>query len=190
MWDRTPVTVVMSVSIWSKSLAPKTTLYVYDDKWFRINGSNSDRSLSLHWLAAQFHVSSNVPLALGPFTAGYVELKLPSLWRYDVTMDAWRGHRSFCWVFWTYFVIYIFDMKLFRHVEIRIDPGRSWVTSTTPHDWLLGGDTHRAALSRRPCTKKKSPGCCWHNSLPTVINPVSHCRCNGCWNINYHSLWR
>ena len=62
-----------------------TLLYVYGDWWIHINHFESDKSLYLHKLAAQFYVPDDVPRAPRPFATGCVKLQLPSLRR-----DAWR----------------------------------------------------------------------------------------------------
>ena len=42
----------------------------------------------------------------------------------------------FWWIFWTYFVVNTLHTKLFSHVIIGIDHGRSGVTATTP-SWFV-----------------------------------------------------
>ena len=66
----------------------------------------------------------------------------------DVTMEASRRRRSIWWWFWTYFVVNKFCTKLFFHVIIGIDQGRSGVTATTP-DWFVvrHRDVPRAQLA-------------------------------------------
>ena len=65
----------------------------------------------------------------------------------DITMEASRWRHSIWWWFWTHFVVNTCNITLFSHVIIGIDHGRSG---------------------------NKSRGCCCHNSIPTVINPLSN----------------
>ena len=70
----------------------------------------------------------------------------------DVSRIAFADPSRRCriwWIFWTYFVLKRFDLKLFNHVVIR----------------LRSRDV--------PASDDKSPGCCGCNSLSTMFNPLN-----------------
>ena len=73
-----------------------------------------------------------------------------------------------------YFVINAFHTKVFSHVIIGIDQGRSGVTATTPLVICCPAGTSLELRSQDvPAPDNKSLRCCRRNSHSTVINPLN-----------------
>ena len=118
------VTISFSLRLNLQLILKKNLIYVYGAWWLYTNRIDSNIWLILHSLTAQFYLLDDVSRSLGSFTTGCVKLQLPSLRR-----NAWchnGGKYAISLIFfrfWAYFVLHMFDAKLFNHVIIGSEHG-------------------------------------------------------------------